>query len=268
MAFIFRAVGAHILRRWRREGITMSTSDAVYVHQHVFDTGPPLRIQRSLGLVKPDQPRVVRRALLAAGLGWLPLALLTSAQSIFYGDGSANWFFSDFSVHARSLIAVPALIVAEIDCIPRLEHIVRHFVEVGLIANKDLQRYQAAVQSTRRLLDSGYGDIVVLLVSYIASILLMLYVPMEWIPPWQRAATGSFSPAGWWNLLVSLPLLLILFFGWVWRLILWGRFLVLVAALDLQLLPSHPDSVGGLRFVSTSLRGFRLISFALGAVMA
>jgi hypothetical protein len=49
---------------------------------------------------------------------------------------------------------------------------------------------------------------------------------------------------------------------------LWARFLVLVAELDLRLLPSHPDSACGLRFVSTSLRGFRLISFALGAILA
>jgi hypothetical protein len=42
----------------------------------------------------------------------------------------------------------------------------------------------------------------------------------------------------------------------------------MVARLDLQLLSSHPDEVGGLRFVSTSLRGFRLISFAIGAIAA
>lgn len=88
------------------------------------------------------------------------------------------------------------------------------------------------------------------------------------VPAWQRNGQGHFSIAGWWNVFISLPLLLILFFGWLWRLLLWARFLVLVAALDLQLLPSHPDRVGGLKFVSTSLRGFRLISLGLGAVVA
>ena len=245
----------------------MSTSDAVY-DQHVFDGGPPLRLQRSLGLVKPEQPRVLRRALFAAGLAWIPLALLTTAQTIRFADGSVNWFFSDFSVHARYLIALPALILAEIDCIPRLEHIVRHFVDVGMVTNADMQRYRAAVESTRRLLDSGYGDVVVPLVSYLLAIALMIYVPFDWMPPWQRTATGNISLAGWWNVVVSMPLLLILLFGWLWLVVLWGRFLVLMAALDLQLLPSHPDSLGGLRFVTTSLRGFRLISFALGAVVA
>ena len=246
----------------------MSTTDAVYIDQHVFDGGPTLRLQRSLGLVKPEQPHVLRRALFTAIISWAPLALATTAQTLFRGDGSANWFFSDFSIHARYLIALPALIFAESDCIPQLEKIVHHFVDIGLVASKDLPRYRAAVVSTRRLLTSGYADLVVPVIAYLATFLLVLYVPLEWVQPWQRTATGGFSRAGWWNLLVSMPLLQILLFGWLWRIALWGRFLVLVAALDLRLLPSHPDFACGLRFVSTSLRGFRFLSFAFGAILA
>ena len=246
----------------------MSTTDAVYVDQHVFDGGPPLRLQRSLGLVKPEHPRVLRRAMFTAIIAWVPLALATMAQTLFRGDDSVNWFFSDFSIHARYLVALPALIFAERDCIPQLEKIVRHFVDIGLVNESDMPRFRAAVDSTRRLLGSGYGDLVVPLVAYLSTFLLVLYVPLEWIQPWQRTATGGFSPAGWWNLLVSMPLLLMFLLGWLWRIALWGRFLVLVAELDLRLLPSHPDSACGLRFVSTSLRGFRFISFALGAILA
>lgn len=243
-------------------------SDAVYTEQHVFDGGPPLRLQRSLGLVKPDQPRVVRRALIGAFLAWMPLALLATVQSLLFADGSAGWFFSDFSVHARYLVALPALVLAEIDCIPRLERIVVQFVEVGLIADADMPRYRAAIDSSRRLLDSRYGDVLVLIVAYICAIAVVSSVPVDLVPAWQRGVSSHYSPAGWWHILFSFPLLIILFLGWLWRLLVWGRFLVLVAALHLQLLPSHPDCVGGLQFVSISLRGFRLIGFALSAVVA
>lgn len=245
----------------------MSTADVTYDDQHVFEGGPPMRLQRSLGLVKPERPHVMRRALLAAGLAWLPLALLATVQGLRLRDGSASWFFSDFSVHARYLIALPAFILAEADCIPRLEVIVRHFVDIRLIRNADLPRFQAAVESTRRLLNSVWGELALPLLSYAAVFPLLLYASADLVPPWQRAS-GNVSWAGWWHVLVSLPLLLMLFLGWVWRLALWGRFLVLVARMDLRLVPSHPDSVGGLRFLSTSLRGFRLISFALGAIVA
>ena len=237
-------------------------SEAVYTEQHVFDGGPPLRLQQSLGVVKPDQPRVVRRALFAAMLAWVPLLLLAIA------DGVAGSFLRDISAHARFLLAVPAFILAESDCIPRLEWIVRHFVDVGLITNEDLPRYRSAIASIRKLLNSRYVEVIVFVVTYGLLVLVTGQMGAEIAPIWHHNASGGFTLARWWHVLVSLPLLLILFFGWLWRLMLWGRFLLLVARMDLQLLPSHPDGVGGLKFVSTSLRGFRLISFGMSAVVA
>src|SRR5207237_1363837 len=78
----------------------------------------------------------------------------------------------------------------------------------------------------------------------------------------------SFSWAGWWHLLVSMPISLILLFGWLWRLFLWNVLLWRVSRLDLQLVPAHPDLSGGLQFVGASLRAFPVLSFALGAVVA
>lgn len=245
----------------------MSTSE-VYVDGHVFDGGPPLKLQRSLGLVKPDEPRVIKRAVAAAAIAWVPLAIAVIAQTIVAADGSAASFFTDFGVYARYLITIPALFLAESDCIPRLEAIVRHFVTTGLIASKDLLRYERAVASTRRLLNPPYGDLIALVATYVVVLAFSAYISPEMVPHWQRGGPGRYSIAGWWNFFISLPMLLILFFGWLWRLVLWARFLMLVAALDLQLLPSHPDQAGGLKFVSTSLRGFRLISLGLGAVAA
>jgi hypothetical protein len=191
-----------------------------------------------------------------------------AAQTVVFGDGSAASFYGDFGAYARYLIAVPALILAESDCIPRLEAIVRQFINTGLIASQDLPRYHRAVDSTRRLLNSTHGDLIAVLAAYVAVFAFSSYISPEMAPHWQRGGSGRFSLAGWWNVFISLPMLLILFFGWLWRLVLWARFLVLVAALNLQLLPSHPDHVGGLEFVSTSLRGFRFISLGLGTVVA
>jgi hypothetical protein len=56
--------------------------------------------------------------------------------------------------------------------------------------------------------------------------------------------------------------------GWVWRLILWTRFLHLMARLDLRLVPAHPDRTAGLRFAAYSVQAFSLVAMALGAVVA
>lgn len=162
------------------------------------------------------------------------------------------------------------LIFAESECIPRLGRIVAHFEETGLVVGPDVARYQAAVSSTRRLFASSIGDLVLLVLVYLVVAAVALYFSHDAVLPWLRrgSASGRLSPAGWWHALVSLPLLLLIFFVWLWRLALWTRFLFLMSRLDLRLIAAHPDRVGGLKFVSTSLRGFRLISFACGAVVA
>ena len=245
-------------------------SGTANVNDELFDGGPPLRWERFLGLVKPGRPLVAKRASLAVLIGWLPLVVLAAVQLLILSEESARSFFSDFAVHARFLVAVPALIFAEAECIPRLGKIVNHFAETGLVVEPDTARFQAAVSSTRRLLDSTIAGVVTVVLVYLVVAALAYYFS-DALPAWHRRESTSslrFSPTGWWHALVSLPLLLIVFFGWLWRLVLWTRFLFLMSRLDLRLIPSHPDGVGGLKFVSSSLRGFRLISFALGAVVA
>jgi hypothetical protein len=79
---------------------------------------------------------------------------------------------------------------------------------------------------------------------------------------------GAYSPAGWWHALVSLPLLFVLLLTWIWRLIVWCRFLFLMSRLDLRLVPAHPDRTAGLRFVAYSVQAFSLVALALGTIAA
>lgn len=239
-------------------------------NDELFDGGPLLRWERSLGIVRPGRQLAVRRTLLAVLIAWVPLAVLAAAQFLLFADESAKSFFSDIAVQVRFLMAVPALIFAEAECIPRLGRIVSHFGETGLVVAADKARFQAAVSSTSRLLNSTLGEVITVVLVYIVVAALILNLSPDAFLPWHRRTSSALglSPIGWWHVLVSLPLFLIIVFGWLWRLVLWTRFLFLMSRLDLHLIPSHPDRVGGLKFVSTSLRGFRLISFALGAVVA
>ena len=246
-------------------------TDRAKIDDELFGGGPLLRWERSLGLAKGSRPSAALRCGLAILVAWVPLAILATAQFLIWGDESAKTFFSDFAVDARFLMAAPALIYAEQECIPRLGRIVNHFAESGLVIEADRARFAQAVSSTQRLLASTIGDLVMLLLVYLGVTALALYFSTAAVMPWhQRTLTGAFhlSLAGWWHVLVSLPLLLILLLSWLWRLALWSRFLFLMSRLDLHLIAGHPDGVGGLRFVATSLRGLRFISFALGAIVA
>lgn len=244
---------------------------AANVKDATFEGGPLLHWERSLGLSRPDRPRAGWRVLLAVLIGWVPLAVMAAVEFFIVGDQGAKSFFTDFAANARFLVAVPALIYAEQECIPRLSRIAHHFADSGLVIKRDRASFEAVIASTRRLLFSSVGDLVILVLVYLGVVAAVLYFSHEAVMPWHRrgATTGlQFSPAGWWHVIVSLPLLLIIFLSWLWRLALWSRFLFVMSRLDLHLIAGHPDNVGGLQFVATSLRGFRFISFAVGAIVA
>src|SRR5262245_7939767 len=218
--------------------------------------GPPHRLQRSLGLIKPGDTMIARRVELVVLAGWVPLAALPVAQSFILRNQMAKSFFSDFAVYARSLVAAPLFILAEADCVPRLGRVARHFLDAGLVTEPDRARFDDAVASTKRLLGSGLAELIVAILAYGLVITLMIKVPPEELRSWYWLKSGyqALSLAGWWHSLVSVPLFILLFFGWLWRVFLWARFLWLMSRLDLRLIPSHPDHAGGLMFVSDSLR--------------
>jgi hypothetical protein len=259
-------MGAYTITEYLRNDMGVTVQQSGWL----FEGGPPHWLQRSLGLIKPGYPMIARRAKLVVLVGWAPLVVLAIAQSIILRNPLAKSFFSDFAVYARSLIATPLFILAEADCIPRLDRVARHFLVAGLIKEPDRARFDDAVCSTRRLLDSGLAELMVAILAYGLVTSLMIYVPPNELPTWYwlKSDYRVLSLAGWWNALVSAPLFILLFFGWLWRVFLWSRFLWLMSRLDLRLIPSHPDHAGGLMFVGDSLRAFWLVSFALGAVVA
>jgi hypothetical protein len=177
----------------------------------------------------------------------------------------------DLASHARYLVAVPLLILAESFCLPGLAGIANHLGAAGLVAETSRARYQELLDSTRRLLASPVTGITIIALAYALTVLMPLPVTAggdtTWAAPTSLGSKGL-SLAGWWRTLVSHPLFSILQIAWVWRIILWGRFLYGVSRLDLKLSPAHPDGVGGLGFFGGSLRFFLVPALALAVPLA
>src|SRR5690606_5120491 len=164
----------------------------------------------------------------------------------------------------------PLLIVAEAVCASQLNAIARHFARGGIVADADGPRFAQIIASTRRLIESRHAEIVVIALAYSIVAVALVSHPLEQLPRWatSRAVSPLYSPAGWWLMLVSLPLLLTLVIGWVWRILLWARLLWLVSRLELQLVASHPDRCAGLGFLGRSIRAFAVVALALAAIVA
>jgi hypothetical protein len=68
-----------------------------------------------------------------------------------------------------------------------------------------------------------------------------------------------------WLAYVSTPIFLI---RWYFRLFIWARLLWQVSRIELRLIPTHPDRVAGLGFLSNTVYAFTLLAAAHGALLA
>jgi hypothetical protein len=91
------------------------------------------------------------------------------------------------------------------------------------------------------------------------------------VPTWYAVpSVGSrgLSAPGWWFVYVSLPLFQFILFRWYFRLLIWIRFLWHVSRCRLSLVATHPDRVGGLGFLSSTVVAFSPLLAAHGALLA
>jgi hypothetical protein len=71
-----------------------------------------------------------------------------------------------------------------------------------------------------------------------------------------------------WYGYLSLPIFQFLLCRWYFRIFIWARFLWQVSRINLSLVPTHPDRVGGLGFLSDTVYAFLPLLIAHGALLA
>ena len=103
-------------------------------------------------------------------------------------------------------------------------------------------------------------------ISWIWRHYLTLATPTWYATPTDAGMTLSLS--GMWYGYVSLPVFQFLLLRWYYRIFIWTRFLWQVSRIDLSLIPTHPDRVGGLGFLSNTAYAFVPLAAAHGAMLA
>src|SRR5262249_59255215 len=85
------------------------------------------------------------------------------------------------------------------------------------------------------------------------------------VPTWYAEPVEGarrLTAAGWWFTYVSLPLFQFLLFRWYFRIFIWARFLFQVSRCPLNLVPTHPDRLAGLGFLSGTVTAFAPLALA------
>ena len=119
-------------------------------------------------------------------------------------------FLVDIEVHARFLLALPLLILAELVVHQRMRPVVRQFLERGLIApDASRARFDAAVASAVRLRNSVVAEVLLIAFVYLVGVVYIWprYGALS-VADLVRDADGQRPPAlpaGWWFVYVSLP---------------------------------------------------------------
>jgi hypothetical protein len=237
----------------------------------LFQGGPLFRLLCRARLADDALQLARRRIFVITLLTWLPLLLL----SAFEGNalqGAAVPFLLDAEVQVRLLAVIPLLILAELPVQRRVATVPRMFLERNLISDSDLPRFHTAVASAVRLRNSVLAEVLLVAIVYGVGVLLVWrqFVALE-ASTWYFARTDAgerFSLAGMWFGYVSLPVFQFLLCRWYFRIFIWARLLWQISRIPLRLLPTHPDRVGGLGFLSLAVQGLVLLAAAMGALLS
>jgi len=231
--------------------------------------GPIFQLFRRSHLAGDHLELLYRRLIIIALVAWLPLLLLATLGSAAGNAGRLS-FFHDVEVHVRFLIALPVLVGAELIVHSRIRPVVRRFVERRIVLPQDLPRFHSAIESAIRLRNSVRVEVGLLVFVYTFGLWLwhgrIGIDASTWYA--MRGGRWHLTPAGFWYVFVSIPILQFILLRWYLRLFIWFRFLWHVSRINLNLVPTHPDRCAGLAFLGKSAYAFGPILFAQGAMLA
>jgi hypothetical protein len=205
-------------------------------------------------------------------LAWLPLLVLSTLDGKLLPGTVGTPFLLDLSAHIRLLVALPLFVLAARVGEARILPTVQQFLARRIVPEALIPRFEAAVASAFRLGDSVAVDLLILAIIYLFDTLVArrTYVAND-VSTWYAAAAAHGShlnPAGICYAYFSLPIFQFVLLRWYFRLFIWARFLTQVSRLKLNLVPTHPDRVGGLGFLIMGTQVFALFAMAHGALLA
>jgi hypothetical protein len=233
--------------------------------------GPLFQLLLRSHLSSDSLTLVARRVIVFVLITWVPLLALAAHDGHLLDGGVAVPFLLDGETHIRFLVVVPLLLAAELVVHTRLMPVVRAFLDRDLIREADDERFDAAVNSAFRLRNSVLAEVLLFALVYGVGVLVVWRRTALDVSTWYAQVSAGrhrLYSAGIWYAYVSLPIFQFLLLRWYYRLYIWIRFLWQVSRLELSLVPTHPDLLGGLGFLGNTVFAFSVLLVAHGAMLA
>jgi len=231
--------------------------------------GPLYQLYLRARLARPHLELVRRRIVCLWTICWIPPLIFSLVEGHAF-SGVPIPFLFDLGTHVRFMAVLPLLLEAELIVDERIRGIVHQFLERGIIATEDRARFENLIASTMRLRNSALAEVLLLLFAFGSHWVVSEYLALP-VDAWYAFKVGGiahFTAAGYWYVLVSLPILRFLILRWYYHLFLWYWFLWHVRRLPLHLNLFHPDRAGGLGFLAGSVRAFTPVLAAQTILLA
>jgi hypothetical protein len=246
----------------------MNTLDHHTENFFLSEGGPSHQIMLKAGMHEKQKTT----AIAAFCITWVPLFIITSIEGTLY-TGTQLPFIKDVAMQARLLIALQMLILIKNNIDKRVSSVLMYFTET-LVGEEDRKIVVPAILSkARKLTDSVIAEILILILVIIATTIFLhagFYNSLEdEASSWMTTVAKdniTLSIAGYWAVLVSIPVFQFLLGRWLWRYFVWVLLLFRLSRTNLNLLPTHADRAGGLGVIMSAQRSFNKL-FIIGSVV-
>jgi hypothetical protein len=232
----------------------------------------PFRWQRSVGLVpRTGGLGIGRRAVFWTVVAWLPIAVWAwwVGRALPEQGQVAEPLLQHFGVHARLLVGIPLLIVAQAVAQKIMARLFPQFVDAGIVRPEDVPKFRDTLARTAQLRDATLPWVIIISATLAWSFSgTVTHRAHELLWAAGGGATPSLGFGGWWYLYVGRTVFIILLLGWLWRVVLLAVTFRRIARLDLAIVPTHADRAGGLGFVEKFPAGFSILAFVSAMVLA
>lgn len=234
--------------------------------------GPIFQLLQRVHLAGDGWVLAWRRVVVVALVAWLPLLVLSALSGHAHGGGIKIPFLFDLEAHVRFLAALPILIAGELVVHSRIRSAVNRFVERHIIAPEQIADFHDAIKSAIRVRNSAFVEITLMILVYPIGFWIWSTQVATGIPSWYSMSGDShlqqLTLAGYWYVLISLPIFQFILLRWYLRFAIWFWLLWRISRLDLRLNATHPDRAAGLGFLASGSYAFVPILFAQGAMLS
>jgi hypothetical protein len=218
------------------------------------------RVRETLRLSRSDGRPIVPVALLI-GIGCWVVTLALAYLEPGGGSTAVRRVLEDYGVMVRLLLAVPILLLDDYRVDRQISLILPGVLAGGLFAPENREAWEESIRATRRRITSAATLLVIVSTLHRP----MAVVASDWMP---GSGPAGLSWAGLWYTVVARPIFLFLGILWVWRWISLSLFVWKTSRYPLELLPSHPDRMGGLAIFMWLVTAVVSVIFVASAVVS